>query len=81
MHEDVHAARNLELLQRRGLTEVEFWLLSEIIRGTSEAEVALQLFVYEDTVRQRLRNIFRKIGVRTRAEAAAWLEGTERRST
>ncbi len=52
---------------------MEFWLLSEIIRGTSEAEVALQLFVYEDTVRQRLRNIFRKIGVRTRAEAAAWL--------
>jgi DNA-binding NarL/FixJ family response regulator len=49
-------------------------MLSEILKGTSEKELALRLFVYEDTVKQRLRDIFQKIGVRTRAEAAAWLE-------
>ena len=59
--------------QGPGLTETDLWILSEIARGTSTAEIALQLLVYEDTVTERIRTILRKLGVRSRAEAAAWL--------
>jgi DNA-binding NarL/FixJ family response regulator len=59
--------------QDPGLTETDLWILSEIVRGTSTAEMALQLLVYENTVTQRIRSILRKLGVRTRAEAATWL--------
>jgi DNA-binding NarL/FixJ family response regulator len=65
-------------LQAHGLTETEIWILSEIVNGTSETEVALQLLVYKDTLTKRLREIFRKIGVGTRTEAAAWLQRTGR---
>lgn len=62
------------------LSETEIWILSEIVKGTSAAEVALRLLVYRDTVTKRLREIFRKIGVQTKTEAAAWLERPRRRS-
>ncbi len=81
MHRGVHPVHGTDpLLHGQWLTEAEIWILSEFVGGTSEAEVALKLLVYEDTVKQRLRNIFRKIGVRTRTGAAAWLERTGRHS-
>lgn len=61
------------LLRNAGLTEFDLWILRESMRGTSNKEIALRLFIYESTVRERLRYICRKIGVGTRAEAAAWL--------
>jgi DNA-binding CsgD family transcriptional regulator len=55
------------------LTEVDVWILRESLRGASDKEMGLRLFMYESTVRERLRRICRKIGVGTRAEAVAWL--------
>ena len=55
------------------LTEIDMWILRESARGTSNREIALRLFVYESTVRDRLRHIRRQIGAETRAEAVAWL--------
>lgn len=55
------------------LTDVDMWILRESSRGMSNAEIALRLFVYESTVRERLRSIRRKIGAGTGAEVAAWL--------
>lgn len=55
------------------LTDVDLWILRETARGTSNAEIALRLFVYESDVRDRLRRICRTIGAGTRSEAAAWL--------
>ena len=61
------------LFRNTGLTGVDMWILRESVRGTSNNEIALRLFVYESTVRERLRHIRRQIGAGTRAEAAAWL--------
>ncbi len=61
------------LLRNPRLTDADMWILRENIRGTSNKEIALRLFIYESMVRERLRHICRKIGVGTRAEAAAWL--------
>lgn len=61
------------LIRSPRLTGVEMWILRESARGTSNKEIALRLFVYESTVRERLRHIRRQIGAGTRAEAAAWL--------
>lgn len=61
------------LIRSLRLTGVDMWILRESARGTSNKEIALRLFVYESTVRERLRHIRRQIGAATRAEAAAWL--------
>jgi DNA-binding CsgD family transcriptional regulator len=61
------------LIRSPRLTGVDMWILRESARGTSNKEIALRLFVYESTVRERLRHIRRQIGAGTRAEAADWL--------
>lgn len=61
------------LIRSPKLTGVDMLILRESARGISNKEIALRLFVYESTVRERLRHIRRQIGAGTRAEAAAWL--------
>jgi DNA-binding NarL/FixJ family response regulator len=55
-----------------GLTEREVEILVEVAKGATNKEIARKLFISESTVKSRLRNIFRKISVRDRAEAAAY---------
>jgi DNA-binding NarL/FixJ family response regulator len=55
-----------------GLTEREIEILVEVAKGATNKEIAKKLFISESTVKSRLRNIFRKISVRDRAEAAAY---------
>jgi DNA-binding NarL/FixJ family response regulator len=55
-----------------GLTEREIEILVEVAKGATNKEIARKLFISESTVKSRLRNIFRKIDVRDRAEAAAY---------
>ena len=54
------------------LTEREEEILAEVARGLPNKEIAHRLFVSESTVKSRLRNIFTKIEVRGRAQAAAF---------
>ncbi len=54
------------------LSEREVQILVEVAKGATNKEIARKLFVAESTVKTRLRNIFRKISVRDRAEAAAY---------
>lgn len=61
------------LIRSAGLSEIDLWILRESTRGASNTEIALRLFLYDSTIRERLRHICRKIGAGTRAEAVAWL--------
>ncbi len=53
-----------------GLSEREAMILEELARGRSNREIARTLFLSEQTVKFHLRNIYRKLGVANRTEAA-----------
>lgn len=51
------------------LTERELDVLQEVARGMSNKEVALQLHISEETVKVHIRNLLRKLNVRSRVAA------------
>jgi DNA-binding NarL/FixJ family response regulator len=55
-----------------GLTRREGDILSLVAEGHSNSQVARMLWVTEQTVKFHLRNIYRKLGVANRTEAAHW---------
>lgn len=54
------------------LSPREVDVLKQVARGLTNPEIAGQLNVSENTVRFHLKNIFEKLGVTNRTEAAAW---------
>jgi DNA-binding NarL/FixJ family response regulator len=57
----------------KDLNSLEVRVLVELARGTTDTEVALKLFVYDDVVRTFYRSAIKKIGVRDHAQAMAWV--------
>jgi DNA-binding NarL/FixJ family response regulator len=53
------------------LTERETQIVRMVVEGTSNKGIANRLGLGEGTIKSHLRNIYRKLQVRTRAEAAA----------
>ena len=55
---------------RHGLTERELAILEGLVRGRANRALAKELWVTEQTVKFHLTNIYRKLGVANRTEAA-----------
>jgi len=55
------------------LSGQELQVLRLVARGESNKRIARRLGLSENTVKTYLRRIYRKLGCRTRSEAAAWL--------
>ena len=55
-----------------GLTEREAEVLSMLIRGMRNSEIAEALFISVDTTKTHLKAVYRKLGVRNRVEAGAY---------
>jgi DNA-binding NarL/FixJ family response regulator len=55
-----------------GLTERETEVLRAVATGASNKVVAARLGISERTVERHLSNVFAKLGVRSRTEAAAY---------
>ena len=55
---------------RAGLTEREIGILKAVARGLSNQAIARELWVTEQTVKFHLTNIYRKLDVANRTEAA-----------
>lgn len=61
-----------EHLQRElGLTDDEARILRLLVSGASNPKIAAELYVSETTVKRKLQDIFEKLHVTTRAQAAA----------
>jgi DNA-binding NarL/FixJ family response regulator len=58
-----------------GLSEREATVLKAVAAGLSNGAIAKRLWVSEHTVKFHLTNIFRKLGVSNRTEAARWAHG------
>jgi DNA-binding NarL/FixJ family response regulator len=56
--------------EEQELTNREKQTLALVIMGLSNGEIATKLYVSESTVKSHLSSAFRKLGVRSRAEAA-----------
>ncbi|MBE6427228.1 MAG: response regulator transcription factor [Planctomycetaceae bacterium] len=59
-----------ELQQK--LTHREEQVLRFLVRGMSNKEIAHELEISAETIKEHLQHIFRKIGVHDRTEAAVW---------
>jgi DNA-binding NarL/FixJ family response regulator len=57
---------------RAALSEREAAVLEAIARGLSNREIGRELWISEQTVKFHLRNLYRKLGVSSRAEAARY---------
>ena len=55
-----------------GLTEREIEIVKAVARGLSSQAIGKELWVTEQTVKFHLTNIYRKLNVSTRTEAARW---------
>ncbi|MBI4315206.1 MAG: response regulator transcription factor [Chloroflexi bacterium] len=54
-----------------GLTEDETRVLKLLAEGASNPRIAAELYISETTVKRKLQDVFEKLGVATRAQAAA----------
>lgn len=54
------------------LSQRELEVLEKLAHGLSNAEIAGELIVSENTIRFHLKNIYEKLGVTNRTEAVAW---------
>jgi NarL family two-component system response regulator LiaR len=58
--------------QALGLTEREAEMLTFIVRGLTNAEIAARCYLSINTVKTYIRTAYRKIGVSSRSQAVAW---------
>ncbi|MCB0079415.1 MAG: response regulator transcription factor [Caldilineaceae bacterium] len=65
-------ARRPSAFPHHELSNREMDVLKELARGCSNAEIAAMLSVSENTVRFHLKNVYEKLHVNNRTEAAAW---------
>lgn len=54
-----------------GLSAEEMRILRQLVGGASNPRIAAELYLSETTVKRKLQDIFEKLGVTTRAQAAA----------
>ncbi|WP_409270625.1 LuxR C-terminal-related transcriptional regulator [Neobacillus sp. SCS-31] len=79
--EDHFAARNA-LPKSNLLTRREKEILSEVVKGMTNRQIACSLFISENTVKNHIRNIMEKLHMNSRGQVAAfalqegWLQKT-----
>lgn len=60
------------------LTEREAEIMNLIAQGSTNAEIAAELFLSEKTIKNHVNHVYAKLGARTRAQATALWLGTAR---
>ncbi len=62
----------LYLGEQAGLSQREVEVLALIAQGLSNAQITERLVLSANTLKTHVRNLYRKIGVRTRSQAVGW---------
>lgn len=62
----------IAMARAAGLTERELTIIKAVARGLSNQAIGKELWVTEQTVKFHLTNVYRKLGVANRTEAARW---------
>jgi DNA-binding NarL/FixJ family response regulator len=65
-------SRKTQRIQKHSLSRQEVNILSMIVEGATNEEIADKFCISKHTVKTHLYNIFKKINVRSRFEAALW---------
>ena len=68
---ELHARRDRELRGEPNLTPRQWEVLRRVASGASNTQIARALGLSEATVRKHLENVFLRLGVQSRTEAAA----------
>ena len=63
---------DVAIAKAAGLTERELTIIKAVARGLSNQAIAKELWVTEQTVKFHLNNIYRKLAISNRTEAARW---------
>lgn len=76
---ETHRSSSMDLTTRRdvavakvSLSSREVEVLDALARGLSNRAIGAELYISVNSVKTHVRNVFRKIGVATRAQAAIW---------
>lgn len=57
---------------QRGVTEKDLWLAARVAEGLRNTDIAVTLGTTENTIKQRLRALYDKLGLWNRVELALW---------
>jgi DNA-binding NarL/FixJ family response regulator len=76
-HSDARSGRPMRHSELECLTSREREVLMHLARGKTNKEIASELVITPNTVKRHLKAIFRKLGVNTRAAAAALAASAE----
>ena len=63
--------KSFQTINASPLSDREHEVLTRLCKGDSYKEIAVKLFVTEETVRSHIKNIYRKLEVHSKAEAVA----------
>lgn len=58
--------------EEQGLTEKESEVLALVVRGLDNQSIAEALYISPDTLKSRIRTLYRRIGATNRVEAVLW---------
>ena len=69
IHRSVASSSNAAAPKAAGLSEKEVTVLVELCHGHTNKQIAAKLWLSEQTVKFHLRNVYRKLGIKSRTEA------------
>lgn len=69
IHRSLGAREGAAAAHSNALTEKEVAVLAELCHGHTNKQIAARLWLSEQTVKFHLRNIYRKLGIKSRTEA------------